>query len=185
MVENQPHVAALAFPFGSHASQIFNITRRLAIAAPDVTFSFFNTPKSNRSLFESSNDCSGYDNIKIYDVDDGVPANHVFSGNHFEEMDLFIKATPDNFRKAIEKAVLDTKKKISCVTNDGFLWMTGIIAAELGVPWVPVWAPGASSLSVHFYTDAIRENTHGRNEVLSFIPGMSSVSVCDIPRRSV
>ncbi|KAF9617346.1 hypothetical protein IFM89_035545 [Coptis chinensis] len=186
MAENHAHVASIAFPFGSHAAQILNITRRLARAAPDVTFSFFNTAKSNSSLFESSNARDDEDscNIKVYNVDDGVPDNHVFSGNPLEEIDFFIKATPSNFKKAIEKAVSDTKKKITCVTNDAFLWMTGDIAEELGVPWVPVWAPGASSLSSHFYTDLIRQSIEGPNdEALSFIPGMSSVRSCDLPQE--
>ncbi|PIA37060.1 hypothetical protein AQUCO_03100072v1 [Aquilegia coerulea] len=182
---HQPHVAAIAFPFGSHATQLLNITREFAIAAPEVTFSFFSTAKSNQSLFGSScsSACPEFDNIKVYDVDDGIPENHVFSGHPLEEIELFIKATPNNFKKAIEKAVSDTNKKISCLTNDAFLWMVGNIAEELGVPWIPVWAPGASSLSSHFYTNLIRESTKGGNEPISFIPGMDTVRYCDLPEE--
>ncbi|KAF5200543.1 Udp-glycosyltransferase 78d2 [Thalictrum thalictroides] len=179
---HQRHVAAIAFPFGSHADQMLNITRKFAVASPDVTFSFFSTAKSNQFLFGSTcSVCPEFHNIKVFDVDDGVPKNHVFSGHPIEEIELFIKAAPDNIKKAIEKAVSDTNKKISCVTNDAFLWMVGNIAEELGVPWIPVWAPGASSLSSHFYTNLIRESTTGGDEPVSFIPGMDNVRYCDLP----
>lgn len=155
------HVVVITFPFGSHPPQILNFIRSLAATAPDITFSFLGTAKSNTSLFGPSYTCNGFDNIKAYDVEDGIPENYVPSGNILEEIGFFIKAMPGSFKKAIEKAVSDTKKKITCVTNDAFLWMSGIIADELSVPWIPIWLAGASSFSCHFYTDLIRYKTNG------------------------
>lgn len=182
---HQLHVLAISFPFGSHPAQILNVTRRLAAAVPDVTFSFLGTAQSNASLFGSSNTCDGFDNIKVYDVDDGVADDHVFSGNPFEQIDLFFKATPCNLKMGIDKAVSSVKQKISCVMSDAFLWMAGDIAEELQVPWISVWAPGASSLSSHFHTDLILKTIQGKSsdETLSFIQGMSSVRFCDLPRE--
>ncbi|KAL6966054.1 Anthocyanidin 3-O-galactosyltransferase 3gt1 [Sarracenia purpurea var. burkii] len=58
-------------------------------------------------------------------------------------------------------------KRISCVMSDAFMWFSGDVAAEMGVPWVPVYTSAACSLSVHFYTDLIRETVgiHGKKSV--------------------
>ncbi|TYH37141.1 hypothetical protein ES332_D12G019100v1 [Gossypium tomentosum] len=81
------HVAILAFPFGSHDLTILRLACRLARAAPNVQFSFLTTAKA-------------------YNVEDGVPANDVFSGNPVERLDLFLKATPANFQKGLDVAVI-------------------------------------------------------------------------------
>ncbi|KAL5709178.1 hypothetical protein ACHQM5_019896 [Ranunculus cassubicifolius] len=171
----QLHVASIAFPFGSHAAQVLNITRGLAAAAPSVTFSFFSTAKSNLSLFgpSSSSSCPGFDNIKVYAVDDGIPENHVLSGNPIEEIGLFSEAAPRSFRKAIDKAVFDTNIKVTCLTSDAFLPMTCSIAEELGVPWVPVFAPTVCS---HL-------PCKGDDELLSFVPGLESIRSRDLPHE--
>ena len=75
---NGGHVAVLAFPFGTHATPLLNLVRRLAADLPNVRFSFLNTSISNAKIF------SKYkvgENIKAYNVDDGIPEGHVFSGH--------------------------------------------------------------------------------------------------------
>ncbi|GFZ03948.1 UDP-glucosyl transferase 78D1 [Actinidia rufa] len=140
------HVAVLAFPFTSHPGLLLELVRRLAAAAPDTTFSFYSTAKSNDSLFSTSNT----NNIKPFPIWDGVPDGYVFSGNIEDNV---------NFN----------------------------IAEEMGVPWVPLWVGGACSLSVHYYTDLIR-NTIGihevagrENELLKFLPGFSELRLGDLP----
>nr|QTU90759.1 flavonoid 3-O-galactosyltransferase [Epimedium koreanum] len=183
----QPHVAAFAFPFSSHPAQVLNVIRKASTAAPDVTFSFFSTAKSISTLFGSKPEEG---NIKGYVISDGLPENYVFTGNPLEPIGLFLKSAADIFRKGVEVAVSETNKKITCVVSDGFLWFAGQIAQELGVPWVPIWASGLSSLSMHFYTDLIREKfgvppTGKENSKIDFIPGMSEMQVGDFPEEVI
>lgn len=42
-------------------------------------------------------------NIKTNDVVDGVPEGHVLSSNPIEAVELFIKASPENFKRGIRK----------------------------------------------------------------------------------
>lgn len=178
-----PHVAVLAFPFSTHAAPLLAVIRRLAAAAPTVQFSFFNTAKSNGSIFSGSEPS----NIKAYDVADGVPHNYVFLGKHQEDIELFLKAAPENFRKGLGEAVKETGRGVSCLVADGFFWFSAEMAAELGVAWVPFWTAGPNSLTTHVYTDLIRETVGvggiiGReDETLSFIPGMSKIRIRDLP----
>uniref|UniRef100_A0A5B7A6L9 Glycosyltransferase n=1 Tax=Davidia involucrata TaxID=16924 RepID=A0A5B7A6L9_DAVIN len=177
------HVAAFAFPFSSHAGLLLGLVRRLAAAAPDVSFSFFSTPESNRSLFSVATP----DNIKAYDVPNGVPEGHVFSGKPQEDINLFLKVAPENFKRGVEVAEADTGRRISCLMADAFLWFSGDLAHDMHVPWVPLWTSGACSLSVHVYTDLIRQtigirDIAGReNEILKFIPGFSALRLGDLP----
>ncbi|XP_059636915.1 anthocyanidin 3-O-galactosyltransferase F3GT1-like [Cornus florida] len=177
------HVAVLAFPFSTHAGPLLGLVRRLADAAPDVTFSFFSTTKSNQPLFSVPTP----DNIIAYDVSDGVPEGYVFSGKPQEEIELFLKVAPENFRRGVEAAEADTERRISSLLVDCFLWFAAEMAVEMRVPWLPLWTSGACSLSVHFYTDLIRQtvgttDVAGReNEILSFIPGFSAVRLGDLP----
>ena len=88
---------------------------------------------------------------------DGVPEDRVLSATHQERIVLFLKATPGNFRDAIEAAEAEIGKKISCLVSDAFLWFTAAMAEEMGVPWVVIRTAALYSLSVHIYTDAIRK----------------------------
>ncbi|KAE8691094.1 GPI transamidase subunit PIG-U isoform 1 [Hibiscus syriacus] len=153
----EEHVAVLAFPFGSHNLAIRGLACRLAITAPNVPFSFLTTPKSNESLFSTFNlNVSVPNNIRAYNVEDGVPINHVFSGNPVERLDLFLKATPGNFQKALDVAVMETGRKVSCLVTDMFLTSAADMAEDMHATWIPVCVSIPHSLSAHIYTDLIR-----------------------------
>ena len=81
----------------------------------------------------------------------------MLSGNSEEVVGFFLKGAVGNFRQAMEVAVADTARKISCLVTDAFLWFGADMAEEMGVPWVPFWIAGLSALSVPFHTDAIRQ----------------------------
>lgn len=184
-IKIQKHVAVMAFPFATHAGLLLGLLHRLAGALPNVMFSFFSTAKSNASLFSGKSPIQL--NIKPFDIQDGVPEGYVFSGRPQEDIDLFLKAAPENFRKELKVAEEVVGIKVSCVMADAFLWFSGEMAEEVGGCWVPVWTSGAGSLSVHVHTELIRE-TIGLNgvagredEILKFIPGFSELRLGDLP----
>lgn len=136
----QQHVAVLAFPFGSHDLTILGLTCKLARAAPNVQFSFLSTTKSNASIFSSFK----FDipsNVRTYNVKDGVPTNHVFSGNPVERLELFLKAAPANFKECLDVAVLETGRNISCLVTDLFLAFAADMAQDMQV----------NNLAIHVY----------------------------------
>ncbi|XP_019197912.1 PREDICTED: kaempferol 3-O-beta-D-galactosyltransferase-like [Ipomoea nil] len=178
------HVAVLAFPFAAHPGLLFGLVRRLATAAPNATFTFFSTAKSNAKVFATTSEIPG--NIERCDVPDGLPEGYVFAGNVEEEIGMFLKSAPENFKTAV--AAADGKEsgmRVGCVVADAFLWFSGEMAAEMGVSWVPVWTSGAASLLLHLYTDFIRETVGlqpGREEeIVTFIPGLSELRLGDMP----
>ena len=191
------HVAVFAFPFGCHALALINLVQKLARAAQETQFSFFNTEKSNNSIFSASITSLPF-NIKTYNVADGVPQSHVFSGDPIERVELFIKETPKNFKMALETAVAETGQEISCLIADAFLSFSGSIAECLSIPWIPVWIPVPHSLSTHIYTDMIRQhyanslgygcsNSCGDGHDVELeektleIPGLSELHIADLP----
>ncbi|KAJ9548401.1 LOW QUALITY PROTEIN: hypothetical protein OSB04_020944, partial [Centaurea solstitialis] len=154
------HVAVYAFPFTSHPSLILNLTRRLASASPTVVFSFFNTAKSNQTLFQG---------LRL-------------PGNVQEEANMFLAVAEDELRRCIKVAEAGVGLKISCMVVDAFLWFAGDVADEMNVPWVALWAAGACSLTAHFHTDLIRKKISEfkgevgpEEEIVDLIPGFSSV----------
>ncbi|EYU34276.1 hypothetical protein ABFS82_11G026400 [Erythranthe guttata] len=188
--EKNVHVAAFAFPFGSHPTPLLHLVQRLAAAAsPAVRFSYFNTAGSNRKLFPAANLLPGHDNIKAYDVEDGVPEGHVFSGNPLEPIGLFIGATPQNFKKRLEEVVEETGSKATCLLTDAFLWFAAEMAEEIGIPWVAFWTAGPTPISLHLNTDVIlaklgqNDDKQNQDQTLDFIPGMSAVHVADLPQE--
>ncbi|KAJ6904438.1 hypothetical protein NC652_022445 [Populus alba x Populus x berolinensis] len=191
------HVAVFAFPFGCHALSLINLVQKLARAAQETQFSFLNTEESNNSIFLASR-TNLPDNIKTYNVTDGVPLNHVFSGDPIERVELFIKETPKNFKMALDMAVAETGQKISCLIADAFLSFSGSVAEDLSIPWIPVWIPVPHSLSTHIYTDMIRQhyanslsygcsnscrdgNDVELEEKTLEIPGLSELHIADLP----
>lgn len=160
------HVAVFAFPFGTHATPLLNITKRLASFAPNVIFSFFSTYESNTKTFAGSKKGLNEDdhdqnslmhNIKAYDVWDGLPKGYVFKGNPLEIIELFMVSAPATLRKAVAEAEEDRGRKVSCMFGDAFLWFVVEMAEEKRVPWVPAYTSEEHSLSAHVYTDLIRE----------------------------
>ncbi|CAL5376567.1 unnamed protein product [Camellia sinensis] len=182
------HIGVLAFPFGTHAAPLLTLVRRLAAGEPTLKFSFLSTAKSNRQTFSGAK-ANQFDNIKVFDVWDGVAEGDEFGGNVHVAAGLFMKATPENFKRGMEAAAAGSGVKISCLLTDAFLWFAGDLAAEMEVPWVPYWTAGSCSLSIHFYTDLIRTTLGNVNtgilenidKTLKFIPGLSAVSVDDLP----
>ncbi|KAF5956351.1 hypothetical protein HYC85_003576 [Camellia sinensis] len=159
------HVAVLVFPFSSHPALIFGLVRRLATAAPDVTFSFYSTAKSIQCLLSP---WLIPENIKACHFSDGVPDGYVFVGKHQEDINLFLNVNvyavaEENFKRAMVVAEEETGQRISCLVADAFLWFSGDMAKEMRVPWVLLWTSAACSLSTHCYTDLIRETVgiHG------------------------
>ncbi|KAJ4912210.1 UDP-glycosyltransferase 78D2 [Raphanus sativus] len=188
---NQPttdsHVAILAFPYGTHAAPLLAVTRRLASASPTTLFSFFNTARSNSSLIPSDLPS----NIRVHDVADCDPEGHVFSRRPQEAVELFLVAAPEIFRKAIASAESDVGKKVTCMLTDAFFWFASDMAAEMKAKWVVFWAGGPNSMSVHLYTDLIRDavcvnEVDGcMEETLGFISGMEKIRVKDTPEDVV
>ncbi|KAF2294232.1 hypothetical protein GH714_008435 [Hevea brasiliensis] len=189
------HVAAMAFPFGSHPLALLNLVKKLAMAAPDTQFSFLSTEDSNNFLFSASKATDLPNNIKPCNVSDGVPMNHVFSGRPTERVDLFVKAAPDNFRKGLELAATEIGQ-ISCLITDAFLVFSGAIAEDLSVPWIPVWLPLAYSLSAHIYSDKIHQycaiggnggdtESSSKRKILETIPGLAKISIEDLPLEAL
>lgn len=155
----QLHIAALTFPFGTHAAPLLALLRLLATSLPPTTIlSFLSTEKSNTQIFTNKVDPSG--TITAYNVWDGIPEEavegQVFRGNVQAGAEFFLKAVPGNFKKAMREAETESGVKISCILSDAFLWFSGDLAAEMGVPWVAFWTAGSCALSVHMYTDEIR-----------------------------
>ncbi|XP_073285142.1 anthocyanidin 3-O-glucosyltransferase-like [Primulina huaijiensis] len=176
------HIGVLAFPFGTHATPLLSLVQKLAASTSGIQFSFFNSSSSNEKIFSTY--VSGmFDNIRAYEVWDGTP--EVFSGTHFEQVQLFLNASPMNYEKAIEEAEAETGFKISCLLTDAFLWFGCNLAEKRGVPWVAFWTSASCSLSTHLYTDLIQDAVEHKGatveQKLSFIPGMSMVNFSDVP----
>ncbi|KAF8044400.1 hypothetical protein BT93_A2404 [Corymbia citriodora subsp. variegata] len=92
----------------------------------------------------------------------------------------------------MEEAVAKSGRRVSCLVTDAFFWFGSDMAAEMELPWVAFWTAGPASLSVHLYTDHIRQTLgagqgmDGReDETLRFIPGMSKVRIRDLPEGVV
>ncbi|KAE8711560.1 GPI transamidase subunit PIG-U isoform 1 [Hibiscus syriacus] len=125
-----------------------------------------------------------------YNVEDGVPINHVFNGNPVERLDLFLKATPGNFQKDLDFAVMETGRKVSCLVTDMFLTSAADMAENMHATWIPVCVSIPHSLSAHIYTDLIRRlfsdvgcNENGgrfQHQTLEMIPGLSPIHVTDL-----
>lgn len=178
------HIAVLAFPFGSHAAALLNLTQRLAASAPlGVIFSFLSTPASIAKIFSKPT----HGLIKPYDVWDGVFPVEASSKSPQQLVEIFLEATPDNFYKIVKQAEADSGVKVSCILADAFLWFANDMAEVMGVPWLAFWAAGATSFSAHVYTDLIRAHFSIENEEanVKILPGLSAVRVSDLPEGVV
>lgn len=159
------HVVVLAFPFASHPASALSVVRRIAKEAPHVTFSFFSTARSYGSLFPAldarteTRRIPGYDNIWGFDIPDGAPQNYDFGKNDvMEEIGFVLDTAKENFREGAKLAETIIGIRISCVMSDAFMWFSCEIAEEFKVPWIAIWSGGINCISLHIYTELIRQN---------------------------
>ncbi|CAL9059499.1 unnamed protein product [Musa banksii] len=188
----QPHVAFVAFPFGTHAAPLFALARAIAAAAPGAALSFLSTARSLASLPQAR----GLGNIRLVPIADGTPESSAEPPPASEQakIGMFLAAMPGSLRAGMDDAVAGAGgAAVSCVVSDAFLWMAGEVAEAAGAPWVPLYTGGPASLSAHFHTDLLRD-TIGVGErgkvplsssMLHFIPGLSAHRVCDLPEGIV
>ncbi|KAJ4823768.1 hypothetical protein Tsubulata_012084 [Turnera subulata] len=182
---NKLHIAVLVFPFATHAPPLLCLVRKLSAAAPAAQFSFISTAESNAKLFHKDPPSDATNKaIRPCNVSDGLPSNYQFSGNPQEPVHYFLKAAPDNFKLAMEVAVKETGRKISCLVSDAFFWFAADLAENLQVPWVPLWTSGPRALLLHVETDEIRRrigSDGSGDKTIDFIPGFSAIHVSDFP----
>lgn len=160
---DSPHVALLAFPFGTHAAPLLSLARALAAASPaGVVFSLLTSSRSAASLSLSVSS-SDSPNLRIVQISDGCPAGYTAPADDpEEEVRLFMRETPGNFKKGLEEAEEAAGgTRVTCVVSDAFLWFAGELAEEAGAPWVALWTGGPCSLSAHVYTDLLRQKIIG------------------------
>ncbi|KAJ6731604.1 ANTHOCYANIDIN 3-O-GLUCOSYLTRANSFERASE [Salix purpurea] len=179
------HIAVLAFPFATHAAPLFSLIRRLSTMAPKTKFTFFSTKESNNKVFSGQ---GRLENIKPYNVNDGLPEDYMISfENPHEPVGYFLKAAPGNFKQAMEVAVQVIGREITCIISDAFFWFGADIARELHVPWVPLWTAGPRPLLLHLETDLVRQKMGGdgvpEDRTIDFLPGFSEIRAGDIPEE--
>lgn len=81
--------------------------------------------------------------------------------------------------------------KTNCMLTDAFFWFAADMATEMKATWIAFWTAGPNSLTVHLYTDLIRETINIKEvdehmeETLGFITGMEKIRVRDAPEGVV
>ncbi|XVF77136.1 hypothetical protein PTKIN_Ptkin14bG0016600 [Pterospermum kingtungense] len=176
------HIVVLAFPFGSHASPLLTIIRRLSDAIPGAIFSFLSTEQSNKSTFPKD---EMLEKVKPFSVWDGLPEGYSFKGNNpHEPVDYFLEAVPGNFREGLNSLVAQTGRPIDCLMTDAFYWFGADIAYEMKVPWVAVWMSSARAIFVHVQTHVIRQHIgidDPQDKALDFLQDFSAIRNVDLP----
>ncbi|WCJ17851.1 Anthocyanidin 3-O-glucosyltransferase [Euphorbia peplus] len=180
------HVAAIAFPYTSHPIVLFNLMHRLAMAAPNIQFSFLSIAKSNSSIL-SDQSSSVPVNIRNYNMEEvNVPEG----SDLIMEMNSFIEEAPGIIKRSIDEAEVDSGKKITCLITDlTFSFAVGEIAKERNIPWIALWVPAPCSLPAFFHLDLLRhkydniDHIHNQitDRVLDIIPGLPPISFADLP----
>ncbi|KAJ8479887.1 hypothetical protein OPV22_023614 [Ensete ventricosum] len=92
----QPHVAFVAFPFGTHAAPLFALARAIAAAAPGAALSFLSTARSLASLPQAD----GLGNIRLVPIADGTPESSAAPPPASEQakIGMFLAAMPGSLR---------------------------------------------------------------------------------------
>ncbi|KAK3436424.1 hypothetical protein EUGRSUZ_C01020 [Eucalyptus grandis] len=194
------HVVVIPFPFGGQAWALTNLVLKLAPATPDVCFSFLNIAKSNSLIFPLPLRSKLPSNVRVYEVNDGLPDGHCGPMEHSgEHVELFLKVAPENFKAAVDAAERDVRKKeiFNSFLTDALVTFAGEMAEKVQVPWVALWVPTPYCLAAHVYIDVIselrRESSGGGtstdnnddNKSLGVIPGLSMMRISDLPKELI
>jgi hypothetical protein len=150
-----PHVAVVAFPFGSHAPHLFAVARALASAAPSTTVSFVSTAGSLARLPAGMVVPA---NLRFVETASGGGSDDE-TAPLWRRIELFLEAAEaGGLRQALETARAGAGGvRVSCVVGDAFMSM----AEDAGVPWVAVWTSSPCSLLAYLSGDALRKDIIG------------------------
>nr|WFG82903.1 flavonol 3-O-rhamnosyltransferase [Hypericum monogynum] len=167
------HVAVLPFPVFSHVLPLFNLTCKLAIASPEVVFSFFGSAKINSAVLSAKKDLIP-SNVKTFNLE--VPG---------EVFPVLVAAFPRSFEKAADTDVTFV------ITDAFYSYPVGELAEKLKLRWAAFYVAAPYSFAAHLHADIIQkqymELANGANgEVdpdrdLEGIPGLSSIKIGDLP----
>ncbi|KAF3339260.1 anthocyanidin 3-O-glucosyltransferase 7-like protein [Carex littledalei] len=174
----QSHVAIVAFPFSSHAGSLFSLARAMAALSPSSHFSFLSTKRS----LSSFNSQQLLQNISLVPISDGITTPQ--ARHHIEAIELFLKSFKESLREGLKAAELAQDCKVRCIVSDAFVWLTGDVADEMAVNWVPVRTGSPLDLYARLNADLIKEivavRSYGDN-LLSFLPCLSNHRATDLP----
>ncbi|KAL5125729.1 N-acetyl-D-glucosamine kinase [Glycine soja] len=92
------HVAVFPFPFGTHVVPLLNLVLKLSQAAPNCSFSFIGTEKSNAVRFLKPHIPT---NIKPYCISDGIPEGHPLANHPIEKLSFSLKMGSGNLHKGL------------------------------------------------------------------------------------
>ena len=132
------HVAVFPFPFGTHVVPLLNLVLKLSQAAPNCSFSFIGTEKSNAVRFLKPHIPT---NIKPYCISDGIPEGHPLANHPIEKLSFSLKMGSGNLHKGIQMAEEETKVKVTCVIAVAFVTSSLLMAKNLNGPWIAFWPP--------------------------------------------
>lgn len=145
-----PHVAVLAFPYGTHAAPLLSIIRHFANLSPQTHFSFLSTAASNSNLFSSVKSPL---NLTRRDI----PEPSTDGEHHSTVMMAFMSTAEEVFEKEVKELEIEIGKRVTCLVTDAFYGFAAEMALAMGVEWIAYWPAGPVSLSAHFRTDLIRD----------------------------
>ncbi|XP_020108099.1 anthocyanidin 3-O-glucosyltransferase 7-like [Ananas comosus] len=179
----RPHVALVAFPFGTHAAPLLALARALASsrsgAAAAATFSFLGTARSLASL---RGGCDQVPDLRVVAIPEGGEGEGDGEEEEMRQIGRFAAAAEaGGIREGLRAAAAAAAAEVSCVVSDAFVWAAGDAAEEIGAPWVPLWTGGPHSLATHLRGDLLRSTfglgpqameDHG-DDPLDFVPGLS------------
>ncbi|KAF9598171.1 hypothetical protein IFM89_025788 [Coptis chinensis] len=174
------HVVAIPYPGRGHINPMMNLCKLLASRNSNMYITVIVTEEWLG--FIGSNQMPP--SIIFQSIPNVIPSELVRAAN-FQE---FIEAVFSKMEEPVERVLDRLDQPVSAIITDLFLSWAVALGNKKDIPVVTLWPMSPSVFSIYYYFDLLKHNGHfpvdlseRGNEVIDYIPGISSTRLADLP----
>ncbi|XP_050109313.1 UDP-glycosyltransferase 87A1-like [Malus sylvestris] len=183
-LERKPvcHVMALPYPGRGHINPMMNFCKLLSSKKPDILITFVITEEWQGFIGSDAKP----DNIRFSTLPNVIPSELVRATN----FPGFVEAVNTELEGPFDQLLLerDLQQPVNVIVADPFLVWAVRVGNGRNIPVASFWPMSASVFTVFHHFELLKQNGHfpvdvleRGDEVIDYIPGISTTRIADLP----
>nr|GMD73257.1 UDP-glycosyltransferase 87A1-like [Ipomoea batatas] len=179
------HIVAIPFPGRGHVNPLMNLCKIIAMARPEFLITFVVTEEWLGFLSSDDDDDAKPANLRFGAIHNVIPSELIRAKVYSD----FLEAVHTKMEAPIDLLLDSLAPAASLIIYDLFLtWVVGI-GSRRNIPVASFWTQSPTVFSLAYHYQLLLDNGHvdadlaeKGNEMVDYIPGVSSMLVKDLPQ---
>ncbi|KAK0601739.1 hypothetical protein LWI29_026980 [Acer saccharum] len=177
---NACHIVAMPYPARGHINPMLNLCNLLASRKPEILITFVVTEEW-LGLIDSD---SYTKNISFATIPDNIIPSEK---NQLDDGITFVTAVMTKLEAPFERILDRLCPPVTTIITDALLLWAVDTGNRRNIPVAALWISSASTFSICYHCDLFKEKQFSldleehADDIIDFIPGISSIRVADVP----